>query len=79
MTNPPSEHDDYVSGKTQWRVGIASLRRLRGMVDDEEKDERFRKAAVRVLSIALTLVLALVILALVFAPGLIQNIFRSLS
>ena len=79
MTNPASEDGDHVKDKTQWRVGIAALRRLRRMVDDEEKQERFRNAAVRFLSIALALILFLVLAALVFAPGLIQDLFRSLS
>jgi hypothetical protein len=74
-----SVQDDYARGKSQWRVGIAVLRRVRNLVDGYEKDEHFKRVAARYVTAGLGVVLILAIVTAVFAPETIQRLFRSLS
>jgi hypothetical protein len=74
-----SAPDEYVRGKAQWRVGIAALRRVRNLVDDYEKDERFKRAAARYVTAGFLLAVILLLVTAVFAPEAIQNLLRSLS
>ena len=79
MDRSMPDNKDYVHEKSQWRMGIAALRRVRGLVDSVEPEERFKKAAARGVTIFLALVLIAVLATLVFSPGTIQGIFRLLS
>ena len=79
MDRSMPDNKDYVHEKSQWRMGIAALRRVRGLVDSVEAEERFKKAAARGVTIFLALVLIAVLATLVFSPGTIQGIFRLLS
>jgi len=79
MNQSVQEDKDYVREKSQWRMGIAALRRVRGLVDSVEEEERFKKAATRGVTIFLALVLVAVLATLVFSPATIQSIFRLLS
>lgn len=79
MNQSVQEDKDYVHEKSQWRMGIAALRRVRGLVDSVEEEERFKKAATRGVTIFLALVLVAVLATLVFSPATIQGIFRLLS
>jgi hypothetical protein len=74
-----SGQDEYVRGKAQWRVGIAALRRVRHLVDDDDKDEQFKRVVARYVTAGFVLVLILLLVTAGFAPETIQNLLRSLS
>ena len=79
MDKPAQEDKEVVRGKAQWRMGIAALRKARSLVDGYEKDEQFKKAAGRKITIGFVAILVLVLIGLVVSPGTIQSLFRSLS
>ncbi len=79
MDEPMQDNAEYVRGKSQWRVGIAALRRVRNLVDSQEEEERFKKAAARYVTLGFVLALMLVFVTLLFSPATIQNLLRSLS
>lgn len=74
-----SGHDEYVRGKSQWRVGIAALRKTRDLVDGYEKEERLKRTAARYIAAGLVLALILVIFVAWWAPTAVRDLFRSLS
>jgi hypothetical protein len=79
MDEPMHDNTEYVQGKSQWRVGIAALRRVRNLVDGHEEEERFKKAAARYVTWGFFLALILTLVTLLFSPATIQDLFRSLS
>lgn len=79
MDEPMHDNTEYVRGKSQWRVGIAVLRRVRNLVDGHEEDERFKKAAARYVTWGFFLALILALITLLYSPAAIQDLFRSLS
>ena len=79
MDEPMQNNAEYVRGKSQWRVGIAALRRVRNLVDGHQEDERFKKTAARYVTLGFVLALVLALMALLFSPATIQNLLRSLS
>jgi len=79
MDEPMHDNTEYVRGKSQWRVGIAALRRVRNLVDGHEEDERFKKAASRYVTLGFVVALVLALITLLFSPATIQNLLRSMS
>ncbi len=79
MGEPVRDDTEYVRVKAQWTVGIASLRKVRNLVDGYERDEQFKTTAAKYVTAGLILALILVLIAVVFFPAAIQNLFRSLS
>jgi len=79
MGDPVNGDTEYVRANAQWRVGIASLRRLRNLVDGDEKDEQFKRAAAKAVTACLAVVLILVLVTVLLYPAAIPNLFRSLS
>lgn len=79
MDEPMHDDTEYVRGKSQWRVGITALRRVRNLVDGHEEEERFKKAAARYVTLGFVLALILALITLLFSPATIQYLFRSLS
>ena len=79
MGDPVRDDTEYVRVKGQWRVGIASLRRVRNLVDGYERDDQFKATAAKYVTASLILALILVLIAVVFFPAAIPNLFRSLS
>ena len=79
MGQSVQDNKDYVHEKSQWRMGIAALRRMRRLVDGAEEEERLKKAAARGVTIFLAVVLIAALATLLFSPATIQGIFRILS
>ena len=77
--HPDKGQDNYVAGKTRWRVGLTALRRLRGMVDEEERDARFRRFAARLVAAVFAVILLAAAAAAVFAPAALRDLFRIFS
>jgi hypothetical protein len=79
MDQSVPDNKDYVHEKGQWRMGIAALRRVRGIVDSVEEEERFKKAAARGVAVLIAVVLVAIVATLLISPAAIQGIFRLLS
>jgi len=79
MGDPVQDDTEYVRVKAQWRVGIASLRSVRNLVDGYERDEQFKKTAAKYVTAALIFAMILVLITVLFFPTVIRNLFRSLS
>lgn len=79
MDNSAQDDKGYVHEKGQWRMGIAALRRVRGLVDSVEEEERFKRTAARVVAVLLGVILVAIVATLAISPATIQGIFRLLS
>lgn len=79
MDHPVRDDTEYVRANAQWRVGIDSLRRLRNLVDGDERDEQFKRAAAKAVTVCLAVILILVLVTVLLYPSAIQDLFRSLS
>ena len=79
MDHRVQDDSEYVRANAQWRVGIDSLRRLRNLVDGDEHDEQFKRAAAKAVTVCLAVVLILALVTVLLYPAAIQNLFRGLS
>ena len=79
MDQSVQDNKEYVHEKGQWRMGIAALRRVRGLVDSVEEEDRFKQVAARGVAVFLAVVLVAIVATLLISPAAIQGIFRLLS
>lgn len=79
MDQSVPDNKGYVHEKGRWRMGIAALRRVRGLVDSAEEEERFKKAAARGVEVLIAVVLVAIAATLLISPAAVQGIFRLLS
>lgn len=74
-----SGDEEYVRSKTQWRVGIAALRKTRNLVNGYEKEGRLKKAAAKYIALGIAFVLVTAIVVAWWAPAAMRHLLRSLS